>query len=166
MFATLIIGLIVLIGLLAAVGRIRSKRPTRLVRTAPNAQCLWVFLEHLMGYGQNAFDLQGFFEDHDAYETCKLREVAPACRRVCDFSCQACGVICVDVPGLLHLHYDDGDPTHMDANNLHIVCVDCHASLPGHDHMKTQPVVQVDIEVIEAFRRQQGIVSLRIQETG
>jgi hypothetical protein len=37
MFATLIIGLIVLIGLLAAVGRIRSKRPTRLIQTAPNA---------------------------------------------------------------------------------------------------------------------------------
>lgn len=120
--------------------------------------------------GQNAFDLRGFFEDHDAYETRKLREVAPvsqttenpdladAFRRVCDFSCQACGVICVDVPGLLHLHYDDGDPTHMDANNLHIVCVDCHASLPGHDHMKTQPVVQVDIEVIEAFRSQRGIL--------
>lgn len=36
MFATLIIGLIALIGLLAAVGRIRSKRPTRLIQTAPS----------------------------------------------------------------------------------------------------------------------------------
>ena len=37
MFANLIIGLIALVGLLAAVGRIRSKRPTRLIQTAPSA---------------------------------------------------------------------------------------------------------------------------------
>ena len=134
------------------------------------ADCREILKEN--GQALIPFDLQRFFEDHDDYETRKLKEVAPvsqatessdladACRRVCNFSCQACGVMCVDVPGVLHLHYDDGDPTHMDVNNLRILCVDCHASLPSHDHMKMQPVVQADIEVVEGLRRQQGIVSL------
>jgi hypothetical protein len=138
------------------------------------ADCREILKER--GYTRDPFDLQGFLVENDAYEARKLKELAPvpevtessdladACRRVCDFSCQACGVICVDVPGLLHLHYDDGDPTHTDVENLHILCVDCHASLPGHDHMKMQPVVQADIDIVAGLRRLQGIVVLQAGE--
>ena len=81
------------------------------------ADCREILKER--GYTRDPFDLQGFLVENDAYEARKLKELAPvpevtessdladACRRVCDFSCQACGVICVDVPGLLHLHYDE-----------------------------------------------------------
>ena len=122
----------------------------------------------------HSFDLSGFLATYDVYEQRKLREVAPvleavegldlpdACRRACQFRCQACDVMCTDLPGLLHLHYEDGDPTHTDAENLRLLCVDCHASLPGHDHMKMQPVVQADIEVVNGLRKEQRIISLGV----
>jgi 5-methylcytosine-specific restriction endonuclease McrA len=75
--------------------------------------------------------------------------------------CQACGVGCSIAPQLLHLHFEDGDPTHTDRSNLYMLCVDCHAHQPGHDHMKIQPIVQADIEGVQLLRAQQRIVSLK-----
>jgi len=136
------------------------------------ADCREILTEH--GWQTRPFDLSKFLATTDVYEQRKLKEVAPvleavegmdladACRRACHFKCQACDVMCVDMPGLLHLHYEDGDPTHVDAQNLHLLCVDCHASLPGHDHMKMQPVVQADIEEVEGLRKEQGIISLKV----
>jgi 5-methylcytosine-specific restriction endonuclease McrA len=76
------------------------------------------------------------------------------------FECQACGVDCAGATHLLHLHFEDGDPTHTAPQNLHILCVDCHALRPRHDHMLVQPLVQDWIEMVSERRSKQGIVSL------
>ena len=119
------------------------------------------------------FNLRAYFETYDVYEMRKLREMeavpaspddmTQAYREACAHQCQACGVDCTVDPKLLHLHFEDGDPSHADARNLHILCVDCHAHLPGHDHMKNQPIVQADIAAVHALRARQGIISLNIQ---
>ena len=90
-------------------------------------------------------------------------DMTQAYREACAHQCQACGVDCTVDPKLLHLHFEDGDPSHADARNLHILCVDCHAHLPGHDHMKNQPIVQADIAAVHALHARQGIVSLNPQ---
>ena len=127
-----------------------------------------------MGVYASQFKLATYFAMYDEYETRKLREVAVVAepevdaraladvyRQVCVYVCQACGVDCTDAPHLLHLHFDDGDPTNTAVENLYILCVDCHALQPGHDHMIVQPVVQDSIEMVKERRAKQGIVSLR-----
>jgi 5-methylcytosine-specific restriction endonuclease McrA len=117
--------------------------------------------------------LQTYFDAHDKYQPRKLQEMetvtvpissdalADIYRKVCNYVCQACGVGCSIAPQLLHLHFEDGDPTHTDRSNLYMLCVDCHAHQPGHDHMKIQPIVQADIEGVQLLRAQQRIVSLK-----
>lgn len=127
-----------------------------------------------MGVYSAGFQLASYFALYDAYETRKLREVAVVAepeisaraladvyRDVCVFMCQACGVDCADAPHLLHLHFEDGNPTNTATENLHILCIDCHAQQPGHDHMAVQPVVQDSIEMVKERRALQGIVSLQ-----
>lgn len=126
-----------------------------------------------MGVYSAGFKLATYFALYDAYETRKLKEVAvvaepeidsrvlaDAYRQACVYVCQGCGVDCQDANHLLHLHYEDGDPTNTEIKNLYILCVDCHAHQPGHDHMIVQPVVQDGIEMVRERRRRQGIVSL------
>lgn len=127
-----------------------------------------------LGIQAAGFQLANYFALYDAYETRKLREVAVVLepevdartladvyRQVCAFVCQACGVDCTDATHLLHLHFNDGDPTNRATENLYILCVDCHAQQPGHDHMKVQPVVQDGIEMVKDRRASQRIVSLK-----
>lgn len=126
------------------------------------------------GVYSSGFQLARYFEMYDAYETRKLRELAvveepemdgkalaDVYRKVCVYVCQACGVDCTDASHLLHLHYEDGDPSNTATENLYILCVDCHAHQPGHDHMIVQPIVQDSIEMVRERRVRQGIVSLR-----
>jgi len=126
-----------------------------------------------MGVYSAGFKLVTYFGLYDVYETRKLREVgvvlepemdaralADVYRQVCVFVCQACGVDCGDASHLLHLHFEDGDPTNTEIQNLHILCVDCHAQQPGHGHMAVQPVVLDWIEMVKERRARQGIVSL------
>lgn len=126
-----------------------------------------------MGVYATGFQLASYFALYDAYETRKLREVAVVSvpevdaraladvyREVCIYACQACGVDCTDAPHLLHLHFEDGDPTNTNTENLYILCVACHAQQPGHDHMAVQPIVQDSIEMVKERRAMQGIVSL------
>jgi len=138
----------------------------------PDCRAIW----NEMDADHRPFDLRAYFEGQATHQVRKLREVAAEqieiprsdghdladfYREACAFMCQACGVDCSDVPELLHLHYEDGDPTHTDPRNLHILCVDCHADRPGHDHMEMQPVVQDGIDQVQMHRKGQGIVSLK-----
>jgi hypothetical protein len=126
------------------------------------------------GVYSSGFQLANYFKLLDTYKIRKLHEVAAAAepemsergladvyRQVCAYMCQACGVDCASATQLLHLHFSDGDPTHTARENLHILCVDCHAQQPGHDHMAVQPVVQDSIEMVRERRASQGIVMLR-----
>lgn len=75
-------------------------------------------------------------------------------RREAKWRCQQCGVVLQGAPGLLHCHHKNMVKTDNSDKNLVVLCQICHASQPGHQHMKVQTKARI---YIVSMRHQQGL---------
>ena len=63
--------------------------------------------------------------------------------------CEKCQVFLLDNREHLHVHHKDGNKNNNSRRNLQALCIACHAEMPQHHHMKSQPEYH---EFIERFR--------------
>lgn len=73
-----------------------------------------------------------------------------------DWRCQGCGVDCSGPADrrLLHAHHKDGVKRHNHADNLAVLCADCHSRQPKHEHMNPD---RRHLQRIDELRRRQGL---------
>lgn len=124
-------------------------------------------------HDKESFSLKGFFKQHDsgvARTVRKIEEVEQVqeyqpnqddlsreYRKAVGYRCQLCQVNCRNEQGLLHLHHVDGDPSNNAHHNLRVLCVDCHANEPLHQHMGRSARDQEKIARIKKLRIQQNL---------
>lgn len=54
-----------------------------------------------------------------------------------NYTCEICKVNCsfISLKRFIHVHHQDRDRTNNNLNNLLVVCIECHAKQPNHEHM-------------------------------
>lgn len=82
-------------------------------------------------------------------------EISARVRQSANYTCQRCEVQLHSHKHLLHTHHANGVKHDNQANNLVVVCADCHRKEPMHDHMF---VKHEDTIIINRLRREQGII--------
>jgi hypothetical protein len=124
----------------------------------------------------NPFTLRAFFEKYQPEIPKALKrteqvvkqeryapnhqEIAERYKKQVKFICQLCGVNCKTEKCCLHLHHKDGDGQNNNASNLQILCADCHARQPMHNHMFRNQVFAKQINMIEKMRLSQNVFQL------
>ncbi len=122
------------------------------------------------------FHLKDFFDRYDSYVPKTIRRIEEVkqiqtytpqqgdysrkYREACGYKCQLCKVDCSEHTGLLHLHHRDGDPSNNARENLHVLCVRCHARQPMHQHMPGNPDFKRKSTKIEELRREQDLLTV------
>lgn len=89
-------------------------------------------------------------------------EIASKYKKVANYTCAKCGVVCRQNENLLHLHHKDGNGQNNKHNNLIVLCIDCHAREFKHSHMRNNPAFEELMEKISKLRNEQGITVLNI----
>lgn len=85
------------------------------------------------------------------------KEVADAFKLQTKYCCQICKVDCSAEHSCLHLHHKNGEGTDNRSSNLMVLCTDCHAHSPLHQHMLNNPKFLKQIRTIQRLRKQQGL---------
>ena len=116
------------------------------------------------------FDIEAFFEDYSTFFANKPRatdissittrytenwsSITNRYREHKDWTCEECGVCCADTSlrKWLHTHHRNGVVTDNSFRNFAALCYDCHASEPGHGHMRVPPHAR---RALDKARRQQ-----------
>ena len=81
-------------------------------------------------------------------------QISERLRRERNWTCEICGVVSHDHPGLLHGHHKNGVVSDNSEENLQTLCWICHAKQPHHRNMK----VPLDKRLLlERLRREQGL---------
>jgi hypothetical protein len=112
-----------------------------------------------LGRYKEPFSYKAFFEQFSAAEldavpvreaarevrsyTPDHAEVSKTYREAAGWCCQQCQVDLNTHRELLHLHHVNGEPDDNSHNNLRVLCVDCHAQQPGHEHMKATHATRI-----------------------
>lgn len=91
------------------------------------------FFEHYSSYFEHkpnkAIDPgRGYTED--------WTEVSAKVRARCGWTCQDCNVDLNEERDLLHTHHINGVKSDNRANNLRVLCAECHFQQPNHSHLK------------------------------
>ena len=122
------------------------------------------------------FSLSKYFEKYDSHVPKTIRKIEEVrevqtytpeqsdlsreYRKACNYICQSCSVDCRENTGLLHLHHRNGNPSNNVPENLSVLCVDCHSNQPLYSDMKRDSKFKEEIEIIQKFRKIQGIVTV------
>tara|TARA_B100000586_G_scaffold192656_1_gene141917 strand:- start:1424 stop:1996 length:573 start_codon:yes stop_codon:yes gene_type:complete len=113
----------------------------------------------------NNFDLEDFFRQYpgmqfkikpvfnektaplDAYSK-DFPKISKKLRQSKNWTCEneKCKVYLKETPSFLHVHHlsskSDNSPT-----NLRVLCIECHATMPMHEHIKLQPDYKAYMEL-------------------
>lgn len=54
------------------------------------------------------------------------------------YTCQQCHIDLKNYPKLLHTHHANGVKSDNSSNNLKILCIECHANQPSHEHLRNR----------------------------
>lgn len=69
------------------------------------------------------------------------RNVARKLKEAANWRCEGCSESFSSRRELLHVHHVDGDKSNNRAFNLRVLCQECHAAQPGHEHMREGSIV-------------------------
>lgn len=102
---------------------------------------------------ETRFVMEQYAPDH--------QEVAKKYKEKAHYTCGRCGVNCSDYPYLLHLHHKDGRGQNNRGYNLRVLCLECHAEQPLHEHMKDDCNYEENVALLHRLQAEQGIFSVR-----
>jgi hypothetical protein len=90
--------------------------------------------------------------DHRNY-TDDWREVSRKMRESVRWRCSQCNVNLSSLQGLLQVHHVNHIRSDNRAENLKVLCLQCHSNQPAHEHMKNAPDYRENVMLIESVRR-------------
>ncbi len=117
-----------------------------------------------------SFDLKTFFAKHKThFESLPERttytmqpndytkdwdKISKERRERANWICQGCGINLSSNHGLLHVHHVNGRKDDNHDENLRVLCVECHAKQPNHQHLKPKSNEQ---NKLDKLRREQKL---------
>ncbi|MGL5290441.1 MAG: HNH endonuclease [Vibrionaceae bacterium] len=84
--------------------------------------------------------------------TADWQTISSQLRSKLNYTCEQCGVCLVTDKRLVHTHHINGNKTDNSAENLRVLCADCHKKQPHHAHVH---VSHEDMLKINQHRREQ-----------
>jgi len=74
-------------------------------------------------------------KDNDAVYPADWGKTSKKYRESVNWKCESCGKNFCKNRGLLHTHHRNGVKSDSSRANLQVLCIECHANQPGHEHM-------------------------------
>ncbi|HEJ9079956.1 TPA: HNH endonuclease [Serratia marcescens] len=85
------------------------------------------------------------------------KDISRSVREHANYKCNDCGVNLTSSRHLCDVHHKNGVKYDNSAENLHVVCKDCHRKQPFHEGMF---ISQADMATIQHLRSQQGLLKV------
>lgn len=85
------------------------------------------------------------------------KDISRSVREHANYKCNDCGVNLISARHLCDVHHKNGVKYDNSAENLHVICKDCHRKQPLHEGIF---ITQADMSIIQRLRSQQGLLKI------